>query len=86
MNNNNKVLVEISVPAAAQKYDVYIPLETRMSDVVAMVAGALSDLSGGKYKATKDAVLCDADTGVIFNVNIEVAELGIKNGSRLMLI
>lgn len=83
---NNKVLVEISVPAAAQKYDVYIPLESRMSDVVAMVASALSDLSGGKYKATKEAILCDADTGIIFNVNIEVAELGIKNGSRLMLI
>lgn len=83
---NNKILVEISVPAAAQKYDVYIPLESRMSDVVAMVSTALSDLSGGKYKATKDAILCDADTGVIFNVNIEVAELGIQNGSRLMLI
>lgn len=83
---NNKALVEITVPAAAQKYDVYIPLDTRMSDVVKMVASALSDLSGGKYKATDDAILCDADTGIVYNVNIEVAELGIKNGSRLMLI
>ena len=83
---NNKALVEISVPAAGQKYDVYIPLESRMNEVVTMVAGALSDLSDGKYKATNEAILCDADTGIIFNVNMEVAELGIKNGSRLMLI
>lgn len=83
---NNKVLVEILVPAAAQKYDVYIPLESKMSEVVVMVAGALSDLSNGKYKATNEAILCDADTGAIFDVNIEVAELGIKNGSHLMLI
>ncbi len=83
---NNKALVEITVPAAAQKYDVFIPLESRMSEVVKMVAGALSDLSGGKYKATDDAILCDAETGSIFNINMEVAELGIKNGSRLMLI
>jgi len=83
---NNKILVEISVPAAAQKFDVYIPLESRMSEVVRMVAGALSDLSDGKYKATNDAILCDAETGSIFNVNIEVAELGLKNGSHLMLI
>lgn len=83
---NNKALVEITVPAAAQKYDVFIPLESRMSEVIKMVAGALSDLSGGKYKATDDAILCDAETGSIFNVNMEVAELGIKNGSRLMLI
>ena len=83
---NNKALVEITVPAAAQKYDVFIPLESRMSEVVKMVASALSDLSGGKYKATDDAILCDAETGSIFNINMEVAELGIKNGSRLMLI
>lgn len=83
---NNKALVEISVPASNQKFDVYIPLESKMSEVVKMVAGAISDLSDGKYKATDEAILCDADTGIIYNVNIEVAELGIKTGSHLMLI
>ena len=83
---NNKALVEIFVPASGQKYDVYIPLDVKMSDVVTMVAGALSDLSNGRYKATGEAILCDADTGIIFNINMEVAELGIKTGSRLMLI
>lgn len=83
---NNKALVEIVIPAASQKYDVYIPLDSKMSEVVAMVAIALSDLSNGRYKATSEAVLCDADTGIIFNINTEVAELGIKTGSRLMLI
>lgn len=83
---NNKALVEIIIPAASQKYDVYIPLDSKMSEVVAMVAIALSDLSNGRYKATSEAVLCDADTGIIFNINTEVAELGIKTGSRLMLI
>lgn len=83
---NKKALVEIFVPAAAQRFDVYIPLESKMSEVVAMVAAALSDLSNGKYKATNDAILCDANTGIIYNVNMEVAELGIKTGAHLMLI
>lgn len=83
---NHKALVEISVPAAGQKFDVYIPLESKMSEVVKMVSSALSDLSDGKYKATDEAILCDAETGIIFNINMEVAELGIKTGSRLMLI
>lgn len=83
---NNKALVEIAVPSAGQKYDVFIPLDCRMSDVIKMVAGALSDLSDGKYKATDEAILCDAETGIIFNINMEVAELGIKTGSRLVLI
>ncbi len=82
----NKVLVEICLPAANQSFDVYIPLESRMSEVLVLVSSLLSDLSDGKYKATQDAVLCDAETGIIFNINMTVFELGIKNGSKLMLI
>ncbi len=83
---NNKVLVEILLPAARQKYDVYIPLDSKMSEVVKLVSNALEELSEGKYMATEDSVLCDAETGIIFNINTEVAELDIRNGSRLMLI
>ena len=83
---NNKALVEISVPAAGQKYDVYIPLDCKMGDVVTMLAGALSDLSNGRYQATGEAVLCDANTGTIFDINTEVAELGIQTGAQLVLI
>lgn len=82
----NKVLVEISVPAAGEKFDVFIPLESKMSEVLKLVSTVLSDLSEGKYKASSEAVLCDAKTGIIFNINMEVTELGIHNGSQLMLI
>lgn len=83
---NNKALVEVFVPAAEQKFDVYIPLESKMGEVVQLLSSALSDLSDGKFKATEDTILCDAKTGIIYNINIEIAELGIKTGSRLMLI
>ena len=83
---NNKALVEISVPASGEKFDVFIPLESKMSEVLTLVSNVLNDLSSGRYKASSEAVLCDAKTGMIFNINMEVAELGIKNGSQLMLI
>ena len=83
---NDKALVEISVPASGEKYDVYIPLASKMSDVIALAAAVLSELSDGKYKATPDAVLCNKDSGIIYNVNMEAAEVGITNGTHLMLI
>jgi peptide subunit release factor 1 (eRF1) len=82
----NKVLVEILLPATDQSFDVFIPLDSRMSDVLQMVSTLLSELSDGKFKASRDAVLCDAASGIIFNINMFVSELGIKNGSKLMLI
>lgn len=83
---NNKVLVEVIVPAAGKKFDVFIPRESKLGEVLKLLSSALSELSEGKYKASDNAVLCDGDTGVILNVNMEAAELHIKNGSRLMLI
>lgn len=82
----NKVLVEIFLPAAGRSFDVYLPLESQMSEVVMLVSALLSDLSDGKYKANDNAVLCDAATGIIYNINMAIAELGITNGSKLMLI
>jgi len=82
----NKVLVEVCLPAANQSFDVFIPLDSRMSEVLTLVSALLSELSDGKYQATHDAVLCDAASGIIYNINMYVSELGIQNGSRLMLI
>ena len=82
----NKVLVEVILPAADEKFDVFVPLESRLSEVVMLLSKMLSELCDGKYKASNDAIICDADTGTIFNLNMELAELGIRNGSRLLLI
>ena len=83
---NNKVLVEIFVPASGESFDVRIPLDIKMYEALQLVSSALNELSNGKYRATGQAVLCDAKTGIIYNINMEVAELGIHNGSRLLLI
>ena len=83
---NHKVLVEIFVPASGESYDVFIPLESRMSEVVELVSEAIGELTGGRYLGTRDSLLCDRESGMIYNMNMAVAELGIENGTRLMLI
>ena len=82
----NKVLVEVIVPAAEKKFDVFIPSASRMSEVKTLISGVVSELSDGKFKADTSSVLCDAESGTIFDINKIVAELGIKNGSRLLYI
>lgn len=82
----DKVLVEIFLPAADDSFDVYIPRSSRLGEILGLVSGVLGDLSGGKFKATPESVLCDYKSGIIFNINRTVAELGIENGSQLMLI
>jgi hypothetical protein len=83
---DSKVLVEVLVPASGEKYDVFIPLTVRMGEVAQMVSSVINDLSAGRFRATEQTMLFNADTGVAYNVNTVVAELNIQNGTRLMLI
>jgi len=81
-----KVLVEIIIPAAEKKFDVFIPLMNRMSDVKLLISGVVNELSGGKIKTDPSSILCDAENGNILDINKRVTELGIKNGSKLLFI
>ena len=82
----NKTLVEVHVPAADKKFDVYIPAESKVHEVATLITKAINGLTAGKFKGDNSSILCDAGNGIILNVNITVAAHGIKNGSKLMLI
>lgn len=82
----NKVLVELILPAANSKYDIFVPVDSKMSEVKILISGILDELARGKFRSTDNSVICNAESGFIYNVNMTIADLGIKNGTRLMLI
>lgn len=82
----NKVLIELYVPSLGKNYDVYIPLTSRVAEVKILLAKAIGDLSEGGYPPMNEVLLCDYTTGKEYDVNLKVYELGIDNGSKLMLI
>lgn len=83
---NDKVIVEVIVPAAEKKFDVIIPPGSRLSEVKKLMSTIISELTTGKLKTEKTSVLCDAESGSIYDINKKVAELGIKNGTKIMFI
>lgn len=81
-----KVLVEISIPVVDRSYDVYLPLDTPLSDVLVMLCSVFNELCKGQALFNENTVLCDSSTGDILNNNLKIYELGIQNGKKLMLI
>lgn len=57
-----------------------------MYEVTVLLANAISELSKGNYKASQQSVLCDRHTGEIYDRDIRVEELGLKNGAKMMLL
>ena len=82
----HKILVEIYNPASNQSYDVFIPLKSPVYEVVYLLSITITDLSQGHYMATEQSILCDRKTGNLFDINKTVEELGLKNGSQLMIL
>ena len=81
-----KLTLEIYLPAAQRIFDVQVPANAPLFQVLELAAREISRLSGGVYQADPACVLCDRDSGAMLNINMTVWELELRNGSRLMLI
>lgn len=82
----DKILVEVYVPAEGVSYDVLLPRELKIRDVILLLSKAVASLSNGCYEEEDGALLCDRQTGKLLDVNHSVYELSLQNGSSLMLI
>lgn len=82
----NKLTIEVYLPAALKSFDIKIPANMRLSQITPLVSEALSQMSGALYSADAAPLLCDLKSGEILNINMTAWNLGLRNGSRLMLI
>ena len=82
----NKVLVKLYVPLLEEQYDIWLPLNKRISSIIKLLTRAVNEFSGGYYKPTKMPVLYDRLTAIPYTLSINVKEAGIKNGTEIVLI
>lgn len=82
----DKILIEVYVPLLGTAWDVFIPQDVKMYEVLDMIKKAVANLSGGRFVADENTAICYRDSGAILNINLSVSELSLHNGSKLMLI
>ena len=80
-----KILVEVSLPAANLVYDLFVPDTMQIGMLTMLTASVLSKLSGGVYGASPQAVLCEKMTGKEYDVNARIRDTDICNGTKLIL-
>jgi len=82
----NKVLVSVNVPILEDKYDIYFPVNRKISNVIGMIKASLSQISQGSFDASVDYALYNAENGEPYDMNILVRESNIRNGSSVILL
>ena len=83
---NTKVLVEIYVPSLDIKYNVFIPASKIISNLIIDLVKGIHDLSDGAFPIDSSHILMNSDTCTIYNMNINVKDANILNGTKLVLI
>jgi len=84
--NKNKILIELEIPLIEKSYDLYIPINKRIGTVKRLIEEALIELTDGAYEMKLDTNFYSKETGQIYDVNKNVRETDLKNGSRIILI
>lgn len=82
---DNKYLVELHVPSLQQTYNVYIPVNRRVGNVVALLNKCLFELSNGEYRGSKSTCLYDRNSGQRYDANLLIRQTNIKNGSEIVI-
>ena len=82
----NKILIRLYVPIMEKKYDVWLPLDKKISSVIVLLLNAINDLEGGYYRPEDLPNIYDRVTGEMYNSEISIRQSGMKNGTEIILI
>lgn len=81
----NKILVEFGIPVLGISFDAFVPAHISAYEMLEMIKRAVNEMMDSGLILDESTSLCRSD-GKILNVNLSVYELGVRNGSKLMLI
>lgn len=81
----NKVLIKLIVPVLMEEYEIYIPVNERVSKVKELLINSLYDLSDNKFDKNQKYNLIDPDTGTVYENKTIIRELNISNSKKLIL-
>lgn len=82
----DKLLVRIKVPVLNQSFDMFIPNDLRIYEVLGMIKRAITELSDGIFIADRCNILYYQESGDALDFNQYVCESNMYNGVKLVLI
>ena len=82
----DQILVNIYVLTIDDNFDMFIPINENVSNLITKIQKSIYELSNEEYVINPNAVLYNGIDGKIINPNNIVKFSGLTNGSRLLLV
>mgnify|MGYP004529735797 CR=1 FL=1 len=82
----NKVLVNLYIPFLEKKYEVFLPANRKIGEIIYLIGKVLPDITGGYYQYTNKERLYNRLDGREYQINEMIKNTNIRNGSELILM
>lgn len=82
----NKVLVDIYIPQIDENYNIYLPLNKNIANIIYLLCKSIKELKRIDNIDFNNYSLYNRDTGILYLSNSKIRETNIKNGFRLILM
>lgn len=82
----NKVLVELVVPTIEASFDIYLPINKRIGNIITLLNKTVSEFSEGCYEGNNNTALYNRETSQKYDVNTLLYNTDIRNGTTLILL
>lgn len=83
---NNKINIDVFVPSINKTYNIFIPVNKTIGEVIVLLNKAINELTFNEFPIFNNLSLIDAYSNVIYNTNYSVKQNKIPNGSKLILM
>lgn len=83
---NNKVLVKLIVPEIDKTYDIYLPINKKIGNIIELLNKSIHELSSGEINISNSNKLYNMKTLECYTSDILLANTNIRNGTYLVLI
>ena len=80
-----RVYVTIEMPILDKKYELFVPIDRRVHDLIELLVKSIPELSEDYYKEHKPN-LYSKTTGEVYDMNTIIKNSTIKMGTRLILL
>lgn len=82
----NKVYVKLYVPLIEENYELFIPVNKEISDIVKLLVKSVQELNDCNYDYNSETGLYNKDAGIKYENDKLLIDTDIKNGTKLILI
>lgn len=82
----NKVLVNLLVPEIDLQFDIYLPINKKIGNIICLLNKSINELTDGELVLSNCNKLYNAFTKELYPSDILLANTSIRNGTKLILL